>query len=708
MGIFVEAENIINKGVSPIITLKKTSHLKVFIVLALTFSFLISQAPAALAAEKGAVKRSDAAEKYKWNLSELYADQAAFTEDIVKVRNELLPQIAKYKGKLNNKENVGQLLEMQSKTRKILDKLQLYSQLGLDLDYTNTEAKELKMQYDALNGEYQSASFFIATEIMELPKETLTKMINDPAMSSYSMMLKNLLQQQDHILSAEEEKLLSMTSELSASPSSIFENLLYADMKYPVIKDEKGREIELTPGKYNEILESSNRELRKSAYDAFMGNAASYNNTLAAAYASHVKYDVFYAKARKYESSLEQSLAEEHISGTIYDNLILSTKNNLKALQDYYSLRKKALGYDELYRYDFWVPLSSEYQMDIPFDEAVAIVRAALQPLGQEYIVNFDKAIANRWIDVYPDGHKNTGSYCASGYVSHPYVLLNYDGSLGSLVTLAHEVGHALHFAASQSTQVYEKSEEVIFTGEVASNVNELLLMNYLMQNAKSDQEKIYLLDSYINNLNSMFFYQVEYSEFEKKAHEMAEANQSLTPQALNDLWYSIMQDYYGNTVNLGNSGSAAWSLVPHFYDSFYVYQYATSVSAACALVDKMQDNKEDALAKYLDFLKAGSSDDPVALLQKAGADMSSPQPIEAFLQYFGQSVDELDTLLAKQPSEPSSSVTDTSITYTIKPGDTLWKIAKKYNTTWQELAALNNLKNPNLLIPGRELIIEK
>lgn len=688
-----------------IITSRKTAYLKVFIFLALIFSLIIGQIPAALAAENGTVTRSNAADKYKWNLSELYLDQTVFTKDIDMVRNELLPQIEKYKGKLNNEKNIKKILEIQSKTKKIMEKLLIYSTLSLDLDYSDSKAQELKMQYDALDGDYQSTTSFIPTEIMKLPKEKLTKMINDPGMSSYNLELENLLQQKDHILSAEEENLLSMTSELSASPYTIFENLMYADFKYPTIKDEKGNSIELTPVKYNQILESSNRALRKKAYEAYMDNVASYNNTLAATYASHVKYDVFYAQARNYDSSLDQTLAEENIPRSIYDNLIFSTHNNLNSLHDYYSLRKKALGYKELYRYDFWVPFSSEYKMDIPYDQAVKIVRAALQPLGQEYIANFDKAVANRWIDVYPDDNKNTSSYCASCYSNHPYILLNYDGSLNSLVTLAHEMGHAMHFYAFQNAQIYEKSEEVIFTSEVASNVNEFLLMNYLLQNAKSDQEKIYLLDYYINNLNVMFFYQVEYSEFEKKAHEMAEANESLTPQALNNLWGSIMKEYYGDTVNLGNGNIVAWSLIPHFYDSFYVYKYATSVSAACSIVGNIQNKEENALAKYQEFLRAGSSDYPVELLKNAGVDMSSPEPIEAFLQYFGRQVNELDTLLEKQPQE--TSVINTSLTYIVEPGDTLWKIAKKYHTTWQELAKLNKLENPNLLIPGSKLIIE-
>lgn len=651
------------------------------------------------------VKRPQAAEKYKWDLTDLYPDRTAFEKELTEFENDILPLISNYKGELNSVDNIVALLKLDEEASRTLSKAYFYSRLKLDLNQADPEAQEMASKTELMSNKYGVAKAYITPELMALDEGKLGSIMNDPKLKVYQLIFEKKLRQKEHILSEREEKILSLAGDMADSPKDIFNKLLYADYEPPTITGENGEEIKLTDGVYYKILRGSDRDLRKRAFEARGKSIEKVNNTLAGTYIANIKKDIFFAKARKYQSALQATLEGEFVSEEIYHNLLDATNDNLEYRHDFIELRKKALGYDEYHAYDDNAHIVDNYSLDIPYDEAVQIVKEALQPLGEEYIAHFEKGISERWIDVYEDDNKITGAYCGSIYDSHPYILLNYDNSLLSLLTLAHEMGHALNDVYIHENQEYENSGTYIFTAEVASTANEMLVMNYLIKNAKSDQEKLYLLSEQIERINGNLYNQVMFSEFEKKAHELAEDGTPLTAQVLNEIYLDLVTKYSGNALTVDELTKVNWSKIPHFYDSFYVYKYATSTSAAFALVNNIISGEEGAVENYLNFLSSGTSDYPVEILKKAGVDMNSPQTVRTLLQYYGQLVDEMESILDKQAGEKSAQEAK-SITYMIKKGDVLWKVAEKYKTTWQELAEINDLNDPNLLIPGSELVI--
>ncbi len=586
------------------------------------------------------------AEKYKWDLTSFYDNREAFEADVRLLQEEYIPALAEFSGKLNNAADLQAFFELDTEASIIFSNIYVYAYLLSNLDLTDTEATELSDIASALMAEYNSAIAFVEPEILSLDESVLRSFLDEPELVTYRYYLQTLRDRQEHVLSDKEEQMLAAVSELASSPENIFYKVLYADFTFPEFTDKDGREITLDWAAYDTIMEDPDREYRQSAYEAMWEAFWKFNNTLSATYIAQVKTDIFFAESREYTSSLEKALAGENLPRGIYDNLIETTNNNLDSLHRYFSVYKNALGLDELHSYDTSLPLVKDYQMNLSFDEAAGMVADALKPLGDAYVSDFTNGINSRWIDVYPDVHKYTGCFSWGSYTSHPYILLNYDDSLWSALSVAHEMGHSLNTLYSNRAQEYINADYTIFTAEVASMTNEFLVMDYLIKNAATDEERLYLLLEELNYIKTSFFGQVMYSEFEQIAHEKAESGEPLSPDTLNSLWLGLIKKYFGPAFTVDEVGAAGWSRIPHFYSAFYVYKYATSAAAARQIADDIIAGKDGALERYLDFLAAGGSDYPVELIKNAGVDMNSPAVIDNLIARFGELVDEVERLL--------------------------------------------------------------
>lgn len=597
----------------------------------------------------GPIKRPQAKDQYKWNLAEIYPNKKSFYVDVDQVQNQWIPKFKKYKGRLNTADHIFEVLKLHEKTSRKIMKAYIYAKLTVDLDQTNDEAVKMTSKVDSIYSEYQEKTAFITPEILKMPEEKIKKMMRNPKLAIYKNHFNKLLKGKKHVLSEKEAVILSLASTMFSVPRDIFDKVTLADIEEITIEDKDGKNIRLTGVAYRKVLENSDRSLRKRAFKGRLETYEKVNNTLGATYIAEIKKNIFLAKARKYNSAIEASMASEGIDPSIYKNLVDSVNNHLNHLHKYYALRKKVMRLDKLYGYDTSVPLTKNYTMNVSYDESVKIIEKALQPLGKKYVADFKKGINSRWVDVYEDDHKYTGAYQWGSYDTHPYILMNYDQSLNSALTLAHEMGHALNTKYSNENQEYINAAYPIFTAEVASTANELLVMDYLIKNAKTDKEKLYLINQQIEQIKGTVYRQTMFSEFEKKAHEMVEAGKPISTKVLNDLWLSLLKKYNGSAYTVDEVEKVGWSRIPHFYMNFYVYKYATSISASYSIVNKIKEGEKDAVKNYLTFLGSGGSDDPVETLKNAGVDMNTSKPINSILMYFGELVDEMERLLKKQ-----------------------------------------------------------
>jgi len=592
-------------------------------------------------------KRQDIDSRFKWKLEDIYSDISLWEQDFKKVK-ELAGQMKVFQGTLG--ESAQKLLECLKKSDELLslnDKVFVFARMKRDEDNTDATYQALTERATSLATEVYSAISFIVPEILSIPEDKLLSYINsDKELSVYSFMINENLRQKEHILSEKEEQILAMTSEISNIADDVFTMFNNADIKFPYIKNEDGEEVEVTKGRYITFLESKDRRVRKDAFEAVYSTYKKMRNTLAASLTGNVKKNRFYSVVRKYSSALEASLDNDNISVDVYNTLIETVNKNLPLLDRYLKLRKKVLKLDELHMYDLYVPMVEEFDKNIPYEEAKTIVAEALKPLGEEYVSYLQKGFDSSWIDVYENEGKTSGAYAWGAYKTHPYVLLNYQGKINDVFTLAHEMGHALHTYYSNMTQPYVYSEYKIFVAEVASTVNESLLMRYLLPRASSKQEKAYLLNHYLEEFRGTVFRQVMFAEFEKIIHEKVEQGEALNAQELSDIYYGLNKKYFGQTVAVDEDIAMEWARIPHFYSSFYVYKYATGFSAATAIAEKIITEGKPAVDKYIEFLKSGGSNYPLELLKKAGVDLSSPQPVQDALDVFEKTLNELEELL--------------------------------------------------------------
>lgn len=600
-----------------------------------------------MASNKALPKRQDIDSKFKWKLEDIYSDNSLWEQDFKKVK-ELAEQIKDLQGKLA--ESAQRLLECFKKSDELLslnDKVFVYARMKRDENNGDATYQALTDRASSLATEVFAAISYIVPEMLSIPEETLLSYVNsDKELSVYMFSIKENLRQKEHILSEKEEQILAMSAEISDIGGDVFTMFNNADIKFPYIKDEEGEEIEVTKGRYIAFLESKDRRVRKDAFEAVYSSYKKMKNTLAASLTGNVKKNRFYSLVRKYPSALEASLDNDNISVDVYTTLIDTVNKNLPLLDRYLKLRKKVLKLDELHMYDLYVPMVEEFDKKIPYEEARTIVAEALKPLGEEYIGYLQKGMNSAWIDVYENEGKTSGAYAWGAYKTHPYVLLNYQNKINDVFTLAHEMGHALHSYYTNMTQPYVYSEYKIFVAEVASTVNESLLMRYLLPRASSKQEKAYLLNHYLEEFRGTVFRQVMFAEFEKIIHEKVEQGEALNAQELSNIYYGLNKKYFGEAVTVDEDIAMEWSRIPHFYSSFYVYKYATGFSSATAIAEKILTEGKPAVDKYLEFLKSGGSNYPLELLKIAGVDLSTPQPIQDALNVFEKTLDELEELL--------------------------------------------------------------
>lgn len=591
--------------------------------------------------------REEIDQAFKWKLEDIYPSDALWEEDFKKVKN-LADLITSFSGKLDESpEKLKECLEAYEMLLSTNDKVYVYSRMRKDEDNRNPVYQALNDRASSLSVDVYAKISFIVPEIISISEDRLKEFFDsDPSMGKYKHFIDECLRQKKHILSRREEELLALTAEIAQAPSEIFTMFNNADIKFPYIKDEKGNEIELTKGRYSRFMESRDRRVRKDAFDALYKTYDSQKNTLAASLTSNIKADRFFANVRNYSSSLEASLDSDNVKIEVYDKLIETVSKNLHLLKRYLQLRKKALKLDELHMYDLYVPMVEVPEKHIPYAEAQEIVKKGLKPLGDEYAGYLENAFKAGWIDVYENQGKTSGAYSWGGYLTHPYVLLNYQGTTNDIFTIAHELGHALHSFYTNKTQPYIYSEYKIFVAEVASTVNESLLMHYMLQNTADPKEKAYLLNHHLEEFRGTIFRQTMFAEFEKLTHNKLENGEALTAQELSSIYNDLNHKYYGDVAVIDSQISMEWSRIPHFYNSFYVYKYATGYSAATSLSAQILSQGAAAAERYINFLKSGGSDYPLELLKRAGVDLSSPKPVEDAMKVFEETMEQLEKLL--------------------------------------------------------------
>lgn len=591
--------------------------------------------------------RSEIAEADKWALEDLFLTDADW-EAAVKQLEEQLAQLKGYAGKVSaSADALYAYLTLADETENLFEEVLVYSNEKMHEDMGNSTYQGYAAQAQAAATRLSAAEAFFEPELLAMEESRLQGFLKeDPKLEKYRLLIDRIWRRKEHTLSAAGEEILAKTYEMATAPDDIFSMFNDADAKFGTIRDENGKEVELTHGRFGGFMESSDRRVRKEAFEALYQTYDQFRNTLAATYSANVKKAKFYADVRKYPSALAAALAPGNIPTEVYDNLIETVHRFLPAMYRYVALRKRALGVEELHMYDVYVPLVADQTKKIPFAEAKEIVKRGLAPMGEEYVSHLEDGFDHRWIDVYENRGKRSGAYSWGAYGTHPYVLLNYQGKLDDVFTLAHEMGHALHSWYSNANQPYVYSGYLIFVAEVASTCNESLLMQYLLKESKDKKEKAYLLNHFIDQFKGTLFRQTMFAEFEKITHEMYAKGESLTAERLCAVYMDLNRKYFGEEMVSDPQIALEWARIPHFYTEFYVYQYATGFSCAIALSKRILEMGEAGVADYMKFLKGGCSKDPIELLKMAGVDISTPKPVEDALQLFEELVSELEELL--------------------------------------------------------------
>jgi oligoendopeptidase F len=592
-------------------------------------------------------QRSEIPDKYKWKLQDIYPSDEMWEQDFARVE-ALLPEMEKFKGRLAESGKILlDCLAMQDSIWIIFDPAYVYAYMKLDEDTRISKYQEMSGRVGELEAKVRQAFSFIQPEILSIPPEKLDELMRqEQGLALYGHYLDNIQRKRAHTLSIAEENLLAQVGSLARVPRDVFAMLDDADVKFGSIIDEEGNQVELTRQRYSKFMESTDRRVRKDALDTYSQAWVGYINTLGANFAGSIKKDIFFARARKYNSTLDAALFADNIPPRVFHNLIETVNGNLKPMHQYVSLRKKYLGLDELHKYDMYVPLVPEAKMDIPYDQAVETLLKGLKPMGKDYVNDAKDGFNSGWVDVYETEGKNSGAYSWGAYTTHPYMLMNYNNTLENLFTLAHEIGHNIHLLYSNQAQPYVYAGHSLFVAEVASAVNEMLLMDYMLKNVKSKEEKLYLLNYFIELINGTFYTQVMFAEFEKDAHARAEAGEALSAKSLRQMYRDIYQKYEGPDLVLDSLDDLGCLRISHFYRNFYVYKYAVGLAAASAVSQKILAGDKDALKKYIQLLEAGETDYPIELLKRGGVDMSSPEPVNAMVELYANLVNQFEKLL--------------------------------------------------------------
>ncbi len=593
--------------------------------------------------------RSEIKTEDTWRLEDIFATDEAWEKEFKDIQSAL-PKLGEFKGKLGQSATtLFEALSYQDEVMERLGKLYTYAHMRYDQDTTNSTYQALNDRARTLYTQAASISSYVVPEILSLDEAKLKTFLQEKEeLKLYEHALDEINRQRPHVLSAEKEELLAEASEVLGSSSNTFGMLNNADLTFPSIKDEDGEEVEITHGRYVRFLESEDRRVREDAFKAVYGKYDEFKNTFASTLSGTVKKDNFSAKVRNYESARQAALSSDNISEEVYENLVNTVHQNLDLLQRYVKLRKEVLQLDEVHMYDLYTPLVKDVKMEVPYEKAKEYILKGLEPLGEDYISILEDGFNNRWVDVHENKGKRSGAYSSGAYGTNPYILMNWQDNVNNLFTLAHEFGHSVHSYYTRNNQPYQYGDYSIFVAEVASTCNEALLNHYLLNTIEDEKQRLYLLNHFLEGFRGTVFRQTMFAEFEHLIHQKAQDGEPLTPELLTKTYYDLNKKYFGEDIVVDEEIGLEWARIPHFYYNYYVYQYATGYSAATALSNQILEEGKPAVNRYIDFLKAGSSDYPIEVLKKAGVDMTTSQPIEEACKVFEEKLNEMEELLAK------------------------------------------------------------
>lgn len=591
--------------------------------------------------------RNNIEQKYKWDIEAMFPDEALW-EQAVSDSLKKADSFAKLSGHLTDSADaLLRAFRLRDDMWQQLEKAYVYARMKRDEDNRVSKYQAMTDKCFAAIAKMSAASSFFTPELLEAPEEKLLGFLDsNKELEIYRFAITETLRQKSHVLSKSEENLMAQLSEVTGASGDIFTMLNNADIKFGTITDDNGNPTQLTHGNYITFMESHNRQVRKEAFTHMYEAYKNQINTIATAYNYNTKTDVITARIRHYQSAKHAALAGDDVDVEVYDNLVKVVNDNLPVLHRYLNLRKKLLGVDEMKMYDVYVPLIKLPQKEISFEEAVELANKGLAPLGAEYLNRMNNGIAARWIDVYENEGKTSGAYSFGSYDSMPYILMNFSSTLKDVFTLVHEMGHSMHSSYTRQYQPFIYGSHSIFTAEVASTVNEALLMRYLLDNETDSEMRKYLLNMYIEEFRTTLFRQTMFAEFEDMTHKAVENGEVLTADWLNENYNALNTKYFGDAITDDEYIKYEWARIPHFYNAFYVYKYATGYSAATAISSKILSEGDAARDNYLEFLKTGDSNTPIELLKIAGVDMSSPEPVKAAMKVFESLVDEFAKLV--------------------------------------------------------------
>ncbi len=591
--------------------------------------------------------RSQVAEADTWDLSSLFASDQDWEKSLRRLERQVA-QFAQHQGKLaRSAKALAACLDLDVETDRLAERLGAYAYLKTTQDQTNSEYQRMLGRYQNIATRAGEASSFIRPEIMAIPPARMKVFLQAKPLSEYALALKRIRRYRKYTLAAREEQLLAMQGEMAGAAGNIFRKLIDADLKFGTVEDETGKPVELTNSSFSQLLQSPQRSVRKQAFHQFYAEHVDHQNSLAAALAGSIQKDVYYARARGYESSLQRALFPDNVPQSVYDNLIAAVRAHLPAVHQYLELRRRKMKLRQIHMYDTYVPLLPGLRRHTRWDQAVGMIVAALEPLGSEYVETLQTGLRGRWCDRYPNRHKQSGAFSYGTYAADPFIMMNYKPEVfEDVFTLAHEAGHSMHTYFSARNQPFLYYNYTIFVAEVASTFNEELLSHYLLERAADDQDRAFLLNRNVDAIRGTIVRQTMFAEFEKTVHGMVEQGEPLTVGALRDVYGRLLRDYFGPAFVIDDELTLECLRIPHFYRSFYVYKYATGLSAAIALSRRVLGGGDKERAEYLSFLSGGCAKYPLELLKRAGVDMSERAPIDTSLAHFSDMVKELDALL--------------------------------------------------------------
>ncbi|MCI7812475.1 MAG: oligoendopeptidase F [Lachnospiraceae bacterium] len=599
--------------------------------------------------QKKLPKREEVRKEDCWAIEDLYENDELWKKDAEKVKQEI-EKIAKFKGKLaQNKETLLCFLDSYAAMMERFEKVNVYANQRFHENTKNSTYQKLSGEAQVLQNQMSSATAFAEPEILAMEDQVLEQWMEESErLRFYKRFLGEILRGKPHTLSIEQEEMLARAGEMGQAPYQIYAMFNNADITFGSVKDENGEEVVLSAGRFIAMEEKSDRTVRREAFETFYRSYENFKNTLAAIFDANLRQTAFFAKEHRYTSAREYYLDGNAIPVSVYDQLIETIHKNMNLMYRYVALRKKILGLDELHMYDVYVPLAADVSREYTFEEAKQIVQEGLKPLGEKYGAILKEGMESGWIDIYENEGKRTGAYSWGAYGTHPYVLLNFDGTLNNVFTLAHEMGHSLHSYFSDAAQPYLYAGYKIFVAEVASTCNEALLIHHLMEQSKDENERLYLVNYFLDKFKGTMFRQTMFAEFEKITHEAVEAGEVMTADRLCEIYYDLNKQYFGDEMVSDSEIAIEWARIPHFYTPFYVYQYATGFSAAIAISQKILNGEPKAVENYMKFLSSGGSMDPIDLLKICDVDMTTPKPIEEALGVFEKYLDELEKLSMK------------------------------------------------------------